>query len=190
MKNFSTNQVLKGVFYIFLSLILFSCEKEEIINETDQTSEELILKTEERPDNSYCPNYDRSCSDDLINNGCDFISGNGRDMPNQYLMVDMLNNCRTEPLPSNCSWQGYITETNDIEVDLNNCCYPAYALNSRLDSWKNLATSAKPNSSYLITNYQRISGFMVTPYGPYRMKIRVTYRKKICALTPIHHLKK
>ncbi|RZS93629.1 hypothetical protein [Aquimarina brevivitae] len=191
MKTLHTNYVLKGLAVMLISFVLFSCEKDDINFPEEPNNEQVLQKTDERPDQgSYCVNYDRGCADDLIDDGCNFTSGNGRDMPNQYLMVDMLNDCRRETLPNNCSWVGNTTVTTTIEVDLNNCCYPFYALNSRLDSWKAQAQAAKPNSSYLITNYQRIGGYMVTSYGPYRMKIRVTYRKKICALTPIRYIKK
>jgi hypothetical protein len=119
------------------------------------------------------------CPDDLVNDGCNFTSGTGRDHPNQYLMVDMMTPCRTEPLPSNCSWAaGNITETRNIQVDLNNCCYPASSLTFQMNNWKAQAMSVRPSSSFLITDYERINGFMVTPYGPYRMIIRVTYKKK------------
>jgi hypothetical protein len=119
------------------------------------------------------------CDDNLTNDGCNFTSGEGRDHPNQYLMVDLMTPCRTEPLPANCTWAaGNITETRTIEVDLSNCCFPASSLNFQMNNWKAQAMSVRPSSSYLITNYERINGYMVTVYGPYRMVIRVTYRKK------------
>ena len=119
-----------------------------------------------------------SCPDNLTDDGCNFVTGSGRDHPNQFTMVGMMNNCRTESLPAGCSWAGNVTQTKIIEVDLNNCCYPFSSLNFAMNSWKALAASNRPAGNYLIINYQRINGYMVTVYGPYRMVIQVTYRKK------------
>lgn len=167
------------------AFLITSCEQEEElrIEKLEENAEEITTKGLEQGEGAggVCYVGRASCSDNLTNDGCDFTSGNGRDMPNQYLMVDMLNNCRRESLPSNCNWWSSITQTRVIKVDLNNCCYPASAMTGRLNTWKDAAMYARPSSSYLITNYERIGGFMVTVYGPYRMSIRVTYRKKICS---------
>ncbi|MDY8135562.1 hypothetical protein [Aquimarina sp. 2201CG5-10] len=190
------NSKITLLIFILIGMIIFSsCEKDDlIINEKNQElKENSTNKSSESTSESanYCSiNGRSSCDDNLTNDGCNFTSGEGRDMPNQFLMVDMLNNCRTEPLPNNCNWHGNHIQTRIIEVDLSNCCSPAYALNSRLDSWKGLAMANRPNSSYIITNYERISGFMVTTYGPYRMRIRVTYRKKICLVAHDQHLER
>lgn len=175
------------VFFCIGLFLITSCEKEELKTEKIENEvENISTKRIHQEDGSegVCYANRASCPDNLTNNGCDFTSGSGRDMPNQYLMVNLLNNCRRESLPSNCSWwSGNITQTRTIYVYLNNCCYPASAMTGRLNSWKNAAVSAKPNSSYLITNYERIGGVMLNhPYGPYRMSIRVTYRKKICSV--------
>ncbi|WP_128755218.1 hypothetical protein [Aquimarina sediminis] len=183
MKNLKAFNQLKCFVLILCigTFLMTSCEQDEELKL--EKLEEITTKKSEKGEeiSGECYVGRASCPDNLTNNGCDFTSGSGRDMPNQYLMVDMLNNCRRQSLPSNCSWWSNITETRVIKVDLNNCCYPAYAMTGRLNSWKNAAVAARPSSAYLITNYERIGGFMVTTYGPYRMSIRVTYRKKICS---------
>lgn len=154
---------------------LASCSEEPLHQET--AAHQKIAKETPATGDSFGASL-LSCPDNLTNDGCNFISGSGRDHPNQFLMVGLMNNCRTEALPANCSWDGNITQTHNIEVDLNNCCYPFSALNAAMNAWKALAASNRPASNYLIINYERIDGFMVTSYGPYRMVIKVTYRKR------------
>ncbi|MBQ4821899.1 hypothetical protein [Aquimarina sp. MMG016] len=199
MKNLNSKNTNHLFFLLLLSLFIFSsCERDELTSietESDYIEQSDTKNLEhETQTSSQCYSTNRgSCDDNLTNNGCNFTTGQGRkgrDMPNQYLMVNMLDNCRTEQLPANCSWVGNHTQTRVIEVDLNNCCSPAYALNSRLDNWRDLAIANKPDSSYLITDYERIYGFMVTSYGPYRMRIRVTYRKKICSIGTVDVIRK
>jgi hypothetical protein len=158
---------------IAVFIFLASCQ--------DQLSTERTHNESALPDQSANADFNAaamSCPDDLANDGCNFTSGTGRDHPNQFLMVSMMNNCRTESLPANCSWDGNITQTQTMQVNLNNCCYPFNTFNAVLNGWKTLAQSNRPASNYLITNYQRVSGYMATPYGPYVMIISVTYRKK------------
>lgn len=159
--------------------LLASCAEDELSREnTSQHSQVTEALTSDQSSDLNFSASSVSCPDNLTNDGCNFTSGTGRDHPNQFLMVSMMNNCRTESLPSNCSWDGNITQTRDIEVDLNNCCYPFGTFNAVMNGWKALAASNRPAGNYLIIDYQRITGYMVTTYGPYRMVIRVTYRKK------------
>jgi hypothetical protein len=171
-----TGSSLKIVAFVTFALLAACAEEELEAPEASRSAEAIEAPTGEADSGPFSALG--GCPDDLTNDGCNFTSGTGRDHPNQYLMVNMMNNCRTEPLPSNCTWSGNITETRNIEVDLNNCCYPASSLNFQMNTWKALAASNRPASNFLITNYQRISGYMVTSYGPYRMVIRVTYRKR------------
>ena len=190
MKTLKTKNLFSIVLIIFLTVfIITSCNKEEIpsIEEGNSKKELLQNKSHEGEEDYSVCNESRLSCDTLTDDGCNFLTGEGKDFSEQYLMVNMLNNCRTEALPSNCGWaSGNITQTRTIQVDLNNCCSPASALNARLNGWKGLAVANKPNSSYLITSYQRTGGFMVTTYGPYRMNIKVTYRKKACQIVISH----
>lgn len=171
------NSSIKIATFIIAFAFVASCAEDESLTENRSQNEQLpeAMALDGSP---FTTPSSIGCPDDLTNDGCNFTSGTGRDHPNQFLMVNMMNNCRTESLPSNCSWAGNITQTRDIEVDLNNCCYPFSAFNAVMNNWKAIAASNRPASNYLITNYQRITGYMVTTYGPYRMVIRVTYRKK------------
>lgn len=175
------NSSIKIATLVVAFAILASCEDKLA---TDNRPQDVPLVDAKSPDQVPSPSLfstSASCSDDLANDGCNFTSGSGRDYPNQFLMVAMMSNCRTEGLPAGCSWDGNITQTKIIEVDLSNCCYPFSSFNFTLNSWKALAVSNRPASDYLITNYQRINGYMVTTYGPYRMVIQVTYKKKACS---------
>lgn len=193
MKIKTFKNVNYSILILFIvAFILASCEKEEIVS---SEKENTILKNSDSKNLkretigvSTCASFDRSCGDDLVLdvNECNFISGSGRDMPHQYIIEDLLNNCSTEELPSNCNWwKGNITQTRIIKLFLNNCCYSATIFNNRLDGWRDLAIANKPNFSYLVTNYERLPGGIMhnSPFGPYEIRIRVTYRKKICSLT-------
>jgi hypothetical protein len=173
VKKWITSSIKIAVITVVFALMA-SCQ-DQLMTE-DRLQNETTLS--EQPANVDFNAAAMSCPDDLINDGCNFTSGTGRDHPNQFLMVNMMNNCRTESLPANCSWDGNITQTQTIQVNLNNCCYPFSSLNAVLNSWKTLAQSNRPAANYLITNYQRVSGYMATVYGPYVMVISVTYRKK------------
>lgn len=183
VKKWLNSSIKIAMLFLALSVVV-SCSEDASLEERP-TNERAIEGTPgetSNPGDSFGASL-LSCPDDLTNDGCNFTAGTGRDHPNQFLMVNMMNNCRTEPLPSNCTWDGNITQTRTIEVDLNNCCYPFSSLNFAMNNWKALAIANKPASNYLITNYQRINGYMVTTYGPYRMVIQVTYRKKgLCSL--------
>jgi hypothetical protein len=173
------NSSFKIAVFVMGITFLVSCEDQ--LTSDDRSPNEQVLAEQSSPLNFSAAAM--SCADNLANDGCNFTSGTGRDHPNQFLMVSMMNNCRTESLPPNCSWDGNQTQTRTMEVDLNNCCYPFNTFNAVMNGWKSLAQSNRPAGNYLITNYQRINGYMVTVYGPYRMVISVTYRKKgLCAL--------
>jgi hypothetical protein len=182
LRKWITSSIKIAAFTVGFALIA-SCADDELAADNRSQNATGIEGIAEQPSNPEPQSLSGGCPDDLTDDGCNFTSGTGRDHPNQFLMVTMMNNCRTESLPSNCVWAGNITETRNIEVDLNNCCYPFSSLNWAMNSWKALAMSNRPASNYLITNYQRINGYMVTAYGPYRMVIRVTYRKKgLCSV--------
>ncbi|WP_074405959.1 MULTISPECIES: hypothetical protein [Aquimarina] len=196
MKIKTCKNVNYSILILFIGAFLFSsCEKEEVVS---SEKENTILKNSDSKNLkretigvSTCASFDRSsCSDDLVLDvdECNFISGSGRDMPHQYIIDDLLNNCRTEELPSNCTWwRGNITQTRIIKLYLNNCCNSADVFNSRLDGWMDLAIDNKPNSSFLVTNYERLPGGIMhnSPFGPYEIRIRVTYRKKICSISSL-----
>jgi hypothetical protein len=165
---------IKIVMLIVSLAFLVSCQ-DQLLSEERSQSEPGISNQSPIADFNAAA---MSCPDDLVNDGCNFTSGTGRDHPNQFLMVSMMNNCRTESLPANCAWDGNITQTQTMQVNLNNCCYPFNTFNAVLNGWKTTAQNNRPSGGYLITNYQRVTGYMATPYGPYVMVISVTYRKK------------
>ncbi len=171
---------------LFMSFaILASCEKDEAVTfEKEKTfsksSEALNFSSTENSTSAASS----ACAENLTNDGCNFTSGTGTDMQNQFTMVNLLNGCRTESVPAGCSLTA-ITTTRTINADLSNCCYGFASLNAQMNGWKQLAMNARPASDYIITGYTRINGFMVTTYGPYRMVISVTYRKKTCRALPI-----
>lgn len=163
-----------------------SCETEDISLENDQKTleKELVLDKQSLNGKESSglseSSYEKSSNcQGLQNDGCNFTSGCDREFPNMYLMVDMMNNCRTESLSSNCSWQSDI-QTRILTISLTNCVYPDYAMNARLNNWKQAAINNKPNSSYLITGYECLGGSQ-NGYGPFEMRLKVTYRKKSCA---------
>ncbi|MFM9989405.1 hypothetical protein [Flavobacterium sp.] len=173
---------------LFANLVFFtSCDKDNNASSENSEKQETVLKN---TDNLNFKSTDgnvakiASCPETLTNDGCNFTSGYGTDLNSQFTMVNLLNSCRTESLPAGCSWSSY-TETRFIDIDYSNCCYTANELNVKTDACKQLAINARPSSGYLITNYQRINGFMVTTYGPYRMRVAVTYRAKSCRMIPI-----
>jgi hypothetical protein len=182
LKKWINSSIKIATLVTALTLLVSSCSEEVSTQERAQDERALEAAPTLEGSGTFGASL-LACPNNLTNDGCNFTSGSGEDYPNQYLMVNMMNPCRTEGLPAGCAWDGYITQTRDIEVDLSNCCYPFSSLNFQMNSWKGLAITNRPASNYLITNYQRISGYMVTTYGPYRMKIRVTYRKKgLCSL--------
>jgi hypothetical protein len=170
---------------LFVGFItLASCEKDEAAT----FEKEAVISKSSGPLN-FSPAENSasaaslSCAENLTNDGCNFTSGTGTDMQNQFTMVNLLNGCRTESVPAGCSLTA-ITATRTINADLSNCCYGPASLNAQMNGWKQLAMNARPASDYIITGYTRINGFMVTAYGPYRMVISVTYRKKTCRVLP------
>ena len=156
---------------LFSVFTLVSCEKEEV---TENVIENGQTKVE---NDNWGTKNSRSCPDDLINNSCNFTSGNGRDYPNQYTMVNLLDNCHRESLPNGCNWTSDIV-TKTIYVHLNNCCKSANTLNANIDSWMQKAKDERPSGGYLIVGYERTGGLMESTFGPYRMYIKVTYRRK------------
>lgn len=174
-KKWITSSIKIATLVVIFAFLASCAQDEAALEKSDAQVSQATLS--DQPSTPFST-LSTGCPDDLENDGCNFISGTGRDHPNQYLMVDLMNGCRTEPLPSTCSWIGYTIQTRNIEVDLNNCCYPYSSLNAAMNNWKALAAANRPDSNYLITGYERINGYMVTVYGPYRMVIKVTYRKK------------
>lgn len=168
---------------LFTSAVFFaSCSKEE----ATPSEKETITAKAPGELNFQAPGSPvalQSCPETLVHDGCNFTSGTGTDLQNQFTMVTLLNNCRIESLSPGCSWTS-TTQTKLFNADLSNCCFSASSLNAQIDSWKQIAVSMRPGSDYVITGYQRINGFMVTAYGPYRMVICVTYRKKVCSRLP------
>lgn len=173
------NSSIKIAMFVASVALLASCQDQLLSEERSQHDLGIT-------DQSTTPDFNAaamSCPDNLAHDGCNFTSGTGRDHPNQFTMVSMMNNCRTEPLPANCSWDGNVTQTKIMQVNLNNCCYPFNTFNAVMNGWKSLAQSIRPAGNYLITNYTWVSGSMATPYGPYVMTIAVTYRKKgLCSI--------
>lgn len=164
-------------------LFFVSCNKEEAVTPekqeiTAKAPGELNFKPGVSPSATSS-----SCPETLTNNGCNFTSGTGTDLQNQFTMVNLLNSCRVESLSPGCSWTS-VTQTKLFNADLSNCCFSASSLNAQIDSWKQIAVSMRPGSDYVIVGYQRLNGFMVTAYGPYRMSMSVTYRKKVCSRLP------
>ena len=161
---------------IFSMAVISSCQKEENLNPVNtNSSETLVQQTKVK---SYF-NTKSVCAEDLVQDAgqCLYTSGDGRDMTNRFDMVDMLNNCHIDPLPSGCSWLGNTTTTEMIDVSMNNCCSPFNYLNGKLLGWKNSAIANKPSGNYAIVGYEALVGYMQTTYGPYMFRIRVTYRK-------------
>lgn len=170
---------IKIVIFVMSLALLASCQ-DQLLSEERSQHEPALTDQPSTPDFNAAA---MSCPDNLANDGCNFTSGTGRDHPNQFTMIGMMNNCRTESLPANCSWDGNVTQTKIIQVNLNNCCYPFNTFNAVMNGWKTLAQNNRPSGNYLITNYTWVSGSMATPYGPYVMVIAVTYRKKgMCAI--------
>ena len=84
MKNFK--RFYYSIFTLLLAGFIFiSCEKEEIT--IDEVMESSTVK-QESASNGF--GNKAACTDDLTNDGCNFLSGSGRDMPNQYLMINMM----------------------------------------------------------------------------------------------------
>lgn len=185
MKNFKNFKMGSYVVAaLFAGLVFFtSCNNDDVV-QSDQTTTEArgVLGIKPAVPVTAQP---LSCAEDLANDGCNFTSGTGTDFQNQYTMVTLMNSCRTEALPANCGWLND-TQIRTIAVDLNNCCYNGSVLNAQMNGWKQAAINARPASDYIITGYQRVNGFMMNyPYGPYRMEVNVTYRKKSCTFIPI-----
>ncbi|MGH2665178.1 hypothetical protein [Flavobacterium sp.] len=180
-------QIKLGSYFIMAlfagSLFFVSCNKEDVVT---PEKEEITAKAPGDL-NFHAPggaaNTMQSCPETLTNDGCNFTSGTGTDLQNQFAMVTLLNSCRVESLSPGCSWTT-VTQTKLFNADLSNCCFSANSLNAQIDSWKQIAVNMRPGSDYVIVSYQRINGFMVTAYGPYRMGMSVTYRKKICSRLP------
>lgn len=184
MKNFKEIKLGNYVIAVLFagSLFFMSCNKEETV-----TPEKQEITAKAPGELNFKPGVNASaissCPETLTNNGCNFTSGTGTDLQNQFTMVNLLNSCRVESLSPGCSWTT-VTQTKLFNADLSNCCFSASSLNSQIDSWKQIAVSMRPGSDYVIIGYQRLNGFMVTAYGPYRMSMSVTYRKKVCSRLP------
>ena len=182
MKTFKKLSLVFAV-VLFSMAMLSSCQKEESLSPVNTTeSSELVQQVKIK---CYF-NTKSSCPENLVQDAgqCLYVSGEGRDMDNRFDMVDMLNNCHIDPLPSGCSWaNGNITTTEMIDVPLNNCCVPFNSLNSKMMGWKNSAISNAPASNYLVVGYEALGGIMANGgYGPYMFRIRVTYRKRNACL--------
>ncbi|MEO8516289.1 MAG: hypothetical protein ABI426_06075 [Flavobacterium sp.] len=176
--------VIVALFAGFLFFV--SCNKEEAVTPekqevTAKAPGELNFKAAENTSATS------SCPETLTNDGCNFTSGTGTDLQNQFTMVNLLNSCRVESLSPGCRFTS-VTQTKLFNADLSNCCFSASSLNSQIDSWKQIAVNMRPGSDYVIVGYQRLNGFMVTTYGPYRMSISVTYRKKVCSRLPVEQI--
>lgn len=164
---------------LFTGLVFItSCDKDNNTSLENPEKQERVLKNTDNL-NFETNNVAKvsACPETLTNDGCNFTSGTGVEAQSQFTMINLLNGCRTESLPAGCRWTSNIT-TRYIDVDFNLSCCPASQLNIKTETIKHLAINAKPSSNYLITNYQRTSGFMVSTYGPYRMRVLVTYREK------------
>ncbi len=161
-------------------------EKVDAANMTkaEKDNDSYVLKNE----TVYAFNDKSICPDDLVDNGCKYTSGTGRDMSERTRMFPLLNSCYTEPIPSYYVWDGNQIQTRSLSIDLDNCCYTSDVINYKLGSMKQIALNNKPYK-HLITGYARIGGYMVTPYGPYRMTYRVYYRKVKSKLTEINQYK-
>ncbi|WP_074407959.1 hypothetical protein [Aquimarina megaterium] len=178
------NKVNYLIFILFTGIFLItSCEKEELkVEKSKNNIDEISITENKKSNNDDCldkiPN-----KGSLVSDGCNFTSGQGTDFENRDLMIDMLNNCRTEPLLQNCVWAGNRIRTKNIYVNLINCDQYWYTLNDELDSWKQMAINERPfsDSSFIITKYEIKNEFFTPPYGPYQIKIEVSYRKKICS---------
>lgn len=164
-------------------LFFVSCNKEEVATpEKQEVTAKALGELNFKPTGSASA-ATSSCPETLTNNGCNFTSGTGTDLQNQFTMVNLLNSCRVESLTPGCSWTS-VTQTKLFNADLSNCCFSFGSLNTQIDGWKQVAVNMRPGSDYVIVGYQRLNGFMVTAYGPYRMSMSVTYRKKICSRLP------
>ena len=156
---------------VFSVFTLVSCEKEGINDNLNENTQNVV------DDTNWGTKNTRSCPDNLTYNSCNFTSGDGRDYPNQFTMVNLLDNCHRESLPNGCSWTSTY-ETKTIYVHLDNCCKSAAQLNANIDSWMQKAKDERPAGGFLIVDYERTGGLMESTFGPYRMYVKVTYRKK------------
>ncbi len=172
---------MKRLIYVFfaVSVILsYSCQEQE--SELTQVPEQSF--TYEDQSGETC-SARASCANDITHDGCNFTSGQhtySTHLAGQY--ETLLNNCHTEPLPSNCSWaSGPITTYVINYHPANWCCYDFNAHNFRVDQFMAAAQSSRPGSNYLITGYE-VSHWMLSQPN---FKVKVTYRKKgICSIPP------
>ncbi len=178
-KNFKTGHFFMAA--LFAGFVFFaSCSNDESV-QPDETTKAARSFQEAQPAKDV--SLKSVCPDDVTNNGCIFVSGMGNSSQNQFTMVGMLNNCKTEEPPLNCGLGA--TELRTIDVDFSPYnCDDAATLNAYLNGINQQAINARPTSDFIITGYQRVRGYMVTAYGPYRMELSFTYRKKVCSGTP------
>ncbi len=180
MKNFRKKASL--ILMLVAVTIFSSCEKEDLTTfekiEQESQNKSISVETEEACRDFSVPTSKAGCGA-LTHTACEFTGGCDSVFQRHQLMIDMLDNCKRESLPSNCSWWGNRTITKTFSVDISNCGTPAYALNATVNRWEQLAKDNKPRG-YLITKYEKQNGYMVTRYGPYRLTIEVTYRQTLC----------
>lgn len=162
---------------LFAGLVFFaSCNNDDLESEKTATEARGNLNVKSVGEATPLP-LTLSCAEDLLNDGCNFTTGTGTDAYNQYTMINLMNNCRTETVPAGCTLGA--TTSAIIVARLNGCCYNGNVLNTQMDAWKQLAINARPAADYVITGYQLIRYYSVSYYD-YRLDINVTYRKKTC----------
>ncbi len=173
---------------MYLILILFfgllSCNtNEDAIDDAEEEINQLEKKASDSRDDTS--NNKMSCNDliyDSVN--CTFTTGCSLDTntATKQFMVDKLN-CYLETLPANRSWDGDPIVI-PFSKNLTNCCYPAYAFNSKVNSWRNTAQNNRPNSDYLIIGYELNEYYMTTA------NVKVTYRKMNTIIRPTDFIQK
>ncbi len=170
MKNFIY------VFFAFAVIASFSCQEQN--DELLQTPEQSFSFDDQSGETCSARS---SCDNEMPHDGCNFTSGEhtySTDLADEY--ETLLNNCHTEPLPSNCSWAAGPITTYVINYHPANwCCYDFNAHNFRVDQIMQAAQSTRPASNYLITGYE-VSHYVLSQPN---FKVKVTYRKRgMCSL--------
>lgn len=164
---------------IITSITFYSC------NEGDDIEDYEVQNKYNNESNLEQSNSENrmTCDLNLTNNGCEFTSGEGKVAASYNTMINLLDNCYTESLASNCNWFGNYEQTKTMSRNfIISQCNSASIMNFYLNDYENWAKAIRPNSSYIITGYQ-LQTATNTGDGYFRLKIRVIYRKKICSLS-------
>lgn len=166
------------------SILIAGCQKEDLnepILVEKEATQSFLKDTSTSKDDK---NRAVVCDNNMTNDGCQFTSGESLDVYQAQYFEPLLDNCYTETLENNCSWMGNYTVKQQFYIYFDACCTSYTVMNSRLNGIKASAQSFAP-SNYLIIDYRIFGGVMLNyPYGPKRYTVEVTYRKKICSLSP------